>query len=94
MRKHTTVDLDTDLVRQAAEALGTTRTIETIHAALAEVVRRRHRLALLDIETDLDLAELNTMRAHRFAEGYAPYTSEAPDATPATTGTDPAHTSR
>ena len=46
MRKHTTIDLDVDLVRQAAEALGTTRTTDTIHAALSDVIRRRLRMEI------------------------------------------------
>jgi Arc/MetJ family transcription regulator len=35
MRKRTTIDLDQDLVREAAAVLGTTRTTDTIHAALS-----------------------------------------------------------
>ena len=68
MRKHTTIDLDQTLLRDAAVALGTTRTTETIHAALAEVVARRRRamLARLDMP-DLTPAALSTMRASRTA---------------------------
>jgi len=80
MRKHTTIDLDVDLVRQAADALGTTRTIDTIHAALTEVVRRRLRMELLRVRPALTLDDLNAMRAHRFAEDPAPYGSDADDA--------------
>ena len=76
MRKHTTIDLDVDLVRQAADALGTTRTIDTIHAALTEVVRRRLRMDILGLRPALSLEDLNAMRAHRFAEDKAPYGSE------------------
>lgn len=43
MRKHTTLDLDQGLVRAAAEALGTTRIVDTVHAALREVTARRKR---------------------------------------------------
>jgi len=43
MRKHTTLDLDTQLVREAAAVLGTERITDTVHAALAEVVARRKR---------------------------------------------------
>ena len=53
MRKHTTIDLDADLVREAADVLGTTRTTDTIHAALAEVVNQRRRLSLLSIDNTL-----------------------------------------
>ena len=44
---HTTLDLDHDLLAQAAEALGTKRTTETVHAALREVVARRRRAWLV-----------------------------------------------
>ena len=75
MKKHTTIDLDTDLVREAAEALGTTRTTDTIHAALNEVVRRRQRMTILDFQPAIGLADLDAMRAHRFAESAVPYES-------------------
>lgn len=42
-KTHTTLDLDRELLTEAAEALGTTRTTETVHAALREVVARRKR---------------------------------------------------
>jgi Arc/MetJ family transcription regulator len=79
MRKHTTIDLDVDLVRQAAEALGTTRTIDTIHAALSEVVRRRLRMEIVAFRPALSLDDLQAMRAHRFAEDPAPYGSDSDD---------------
>lgn len=44
---HTTLDLDHDLLAQAAQALGTKRTTETVHAALREVVARRRRAWLV-----------------------------------------------
>lgn len=65
MKRHTTIDLDQELVREAAEALGTKRISETIHAALDDVVRRHRRLRLLDIPIDLDLETLRAMRAPR-----------------------------
>jgi Arc/MetJ family transcription regulator len=77
MRKHTTIDLDVDLVRQAADALGTTRTTDTIHAALSEVVRRRLRMEILGLRPALNLDDLHAMRAHRFAEDTATYGSES-----------------
>jgi Arc/MetJ family transcription regulator len=76
MRKHTTIDLDLDLVRQAAEALGTSRTTETVHAALSEVVRRRLRMEILGMRPALSLDDLDAMRAHRFAEDKAPHGSD------------------
>ena len=76
MRKHTTIDIDVDLVRTAADVLGTATTIETIHAALSEVVRRRLRMDLLNSRPALTLADLKAMRAHRFAEDPEPYGSD------------------
>jgi Arc/MetJ family transcription regulator len=73
MRKHTTIDLDMELVGEASRILGTTKVTETVHAALDEVVRRRQRLALLDFTPAIELADLDGMRAHRFAEARAPY---------------------
>ena len=46
-RTHTTLDLDRQLLAEAAEALGTIRTTETVHAALREVVARRRRAWLV-----------------------------------------------
>jgi len=56
VKTHTTLDLDRELLMEAAEALGTTRTTETVHAALREVVARRKRAWLVrrdfsDLET-------------------------------------------
>jgi Arc/MetJ family transcription regulator len=76
MRKHTTIDLDVDLLREAAAALGTTGTIDTIHAALTEVARRRLRMDFLNSRPALTLEDLKEMRAHRFAEDPAPYGSD------------------
>ncbi len=44
----TTLDIDTDLLRQAKEALGATTIKETVHASLEAVVRRRKLKALAD----------------------------------------------
>ena len=56
VKTHTTLDIDRELLMEAAEALGTTRTTETVHAALREVVARRKRAWLVrrdfsDLET-------------------------------------------
>jgi Arc/MetJ family transcription regulator len=64
-RTRTTLDLDRDLLREAAEALGTTRTTETVHAALREVVARRRRawLASRDFsELEAALSDLRNPR--------------------------------
>lgn len=76
MRKHTTIDLDRELVGEARQVLGTTTTTETIHAALAEVVRGRRRMAILELRPALTLTDLDAMRAHRFAEDPAPYRTD------------------
>jgi Arc/MetJ family transcription regulator len=68
MRKHTTIDLDTDLVAAAADVLGTRRTTETVHAALEEVVALRGRLRLLDFQPDLSLRDLAVSRQGRLAD--------------------------
>ena len=82
MRRHTTIDIDMDLVREAGVALGTTRMTETVHAALEEVVRRRRLLTLLELRPALDLDDLRAMRAHRFAERPEPYgDADGPPAT-------------
>jgi uncharacterized protein (DUF1778 family) len=65
VRTHTTLDLDRDLLRDAAEALGTTRTTETVHAALRDVVARHRRadLARRDFsELEAALADLRAPR--------------------------------
>jgi Arc/MetJ family transcription regulator len=66
MRKHTTIDLDQELVREAASVLGTTRTTDTVHAALSDVVRRRRRQELFEVANDLDLEALAVIRSHMF----------------------------
>ncbi len=76
MRKHTTIDLDVDLLREAAEVLGTTRTTDTVHSALADVVRRQRRSALYAVEADLDLTALDAIRSLRFAEAPTRYESD------------------
>jgi Arc/MetJ family transcription regulator len=72
VRKRTTIDLDIDLVKAAASVLGTTRTSDTVHAALSEVVRRRQRISIADFRPALDLADLDAMRAHRLGEDREP----------------------
>lgn len=67
MRRHTTLDLDVDLIQEAAAVLGTSRPGETVNAALAEVVRARKRARLLDLSTDLTLDDLRAMRTTRFS---------------------------
>jgi Arc/MetJ family transcription regulator len=56
-KRHTTLDLDGDLLDQAAAALGTVRTTETVHAALREVVALRQRRWL----AERDFSELEQL---------------------------------
>jgi Arc/MetJ family transcription regulator len=50
--KRTNINLDMDLVEQAAHELGTQRTTDTVHEALRDVIARarRTRLAQRDFE--------------------------------------------
>lgn len=68
MRKHTTLDLDLDVVREAASALGTKGTGETVRAALEEIVRARRRERLLSLTTELSLDQLASVRRTRFGD--------------------------
>jgi hypothetical protein len=78
MRKHTTIDLDMDLVRAAGASLGTARITDTVHAALEAVVQHERRMQFLELEPAIDLADLDAMRAHRFAGTRAPYRRSRP----------------
>lgn len=66
MRKHTSLNLDLELLRAAQEALETDQATETIHRALAEVVnrRKRQRLAAYDFP-DLTPAFVEETRRDR-----------------------------
>jgi len=67
MIKRTNINLDTQLVRQAAALLDTTRTSDTVHAAMRDVVAREHRrrLAERDLFSDLPAAEFDAIRRPR-----------------------------
>lgn len=64
--KRTNINLEADLVDAAALVLGTTRTTDTVHAALRAVVNRdaRGRLAQRDFP-DLTPEALGALRASR-----------------------------
>ncbi len=66
MRKHTTIDLDMQLVGEAAVVLNTTQVNQTVHAALREVVASRRRLRLLELDPGLTLEDLAADRRGRF----------------------------
>jgi Arc/MetJ family transcription regulator len=61
--RRTNINLDMDLVQQAARELGTARTTDTVHQARRDVVARgrRARLAQRDFE-DLTPEALESMR--------------------------------
>jgi Arc/MetJ family transcription regulator len=61
MVKRTNINLDMDLVHEAAHELGTHRTTDTVHQALREVVARarRARLAQRDFEDLTPAGELD-----------------------------------
>lgn len=61
--KRTNINLDMDLVADAARQLGTRRTTDTVHEALRDVIARgrRARLAQRDFE-DLTPESLEAMR--------------------------------
>ena len=50
----TSVEIDRDIARQAAEILGTTTLRDTIDASLREIVHARLRLELVDLLAQLD----------------------------------------
>ena len=64
-KTHTTLDLDRDLLDRAAEALGTRRTTDTVHAALREIVARRQRAWLARRDFSGLEASLPELRAPR-----------------------------
>ena len=66
MRRRTTINVDIELIREAAQALGTEGITATIRAALSEVIQVR-RTALADLRPALYLDDLDAMRAHRFS---------------------------
>jgi Arc/MetJ family transcription regulator len=67
MLRHTNIDLDTQLVEEAAALLGTRRISDTVNAALSEVIGRAHRrrLAQRDLFDDVQPAEFDVLRRPR-----------------------------
>jgi Arc/MetJ family transcription regulator len=64
--KRTTINLDLDLLDEASDALGTSRMTETVHAAMADVVRRRKLEELTKMEfPGMSLEKLKKMRRPR-----------------------------
>lgn len=68
-KKHTTLNLDMDLVREAQRVLGTRKATETIHRALEDVIAREKRRQLLEMGVgDLSPERLEEMRRNRAPE--------------------------
>jgi hypothetical protein len=60
------MNLDLDLLDEAADALGTARMTDTVHAAMVDVVRRRKLEELTRMEfPGMDLEKLKEMRRPR-----------------------------
>jgi Arc/MetJ family transcription regulator len=70
MRKHTTLNINTELLAAAEQALGTSGATETIHGALQEAVDLRRRRWLLEYDfPGLTPESLEAMRADRTFAG-------------------------
>jgi Arc/MetJ family transcription regulator len=65
MVRRTTINLDSELVTQAREALNARNTTDTVHAALREVVRRDRLQRLAQRKWGMTLEELNEIRRSR-----------------------------
>lgn len=64
--KRTTINLDLDLLDEAADALGTSRMTDTVHAAMSEAVRRQKLERLTRLEfPGMDLEKLKELRRPR-----------------------------
>lgn len=69
MIKHTTLNLDMELLARAQQELGTRTATDTIHRALEEAVNRARRRRLLDHDfSELTPEVIDEMRRPRFAE--------------------------
>lgn len=62
--KRVFLDLDSDLLGEAARVLGTEGIADTVHAAMREVVQRHRLQELVDHRFNLTLKELREMRGH------------------------------
>ena len=65
MNKHTTLNVDTELLAAARQALGTRGTTDTIRRALEEVVNRQRRERLLTYDYSSLIDDLEEMRSPR-----------------------------
>ncbi|MDQ3689265.1 MAG: hypothetical protein M3406_04370 [Chloroflexota bacterium] len=77
MRRRTTLALDHELVGSAANVLGTTKIVDTVHAALQDVIARERRAALVRMPMpDLTPEALAGMRGPRTFEARERATSD------------------
>jgi Arc/MetJ family transcription regulator len=60
----TSVDIDTDMLREAKHSYGVRTNREAINLALRDVVMRRRQLEALDVLSTLELDEDAPMTAH------------------------------
>jgi Arc/MetJ family transcription regulator len=65
MIRHTTLNLDMDLVEEARRVLKTKQVTETVHRALREVVSAQKRASLARQRLDLTPTSLRSMRRAR-----------------------------
>jgi Arc/MetJ family transcription regulator len=65
MVRRTTINLDTELVAQAREILGTANTTDTVHGALREVIRRDRLRRLSERKWGMTLEQLHELRRSR-----------------------------
>ena len=73
MKKHTTLNVDPELIAEAQHVLGTKGTTATIHAALEDVVNRSRRRRLLTYDLpDLTPEALEEMRSPRQFDSGCP----------------------
>lgn len=65
-RRHTTLNVDMELIMEAQQIVGTAQVTETIHRALRDVVDREKRRQLLSMDRgDLTPQRLEEMRRNR-----------------------------
>ncbi|HYZ77145.1 MAG TPA: type II toxin-antitoxin system VapB family antitoxin [Gaiellaceae bacterium] len=70
MTKRTSLNLDMSLVKQAREVLGTNGTTETVHKALAEVVRQEKLRQLAAWEFSMSNEEIEASEAGELDETF------------------------
>lgn len=67
LRRHTTLNLDVELVERAQHVLGTTQATETIHRALQEIVNQDKRRRLLE----MGIGELTPQRLEEMRRNHS-----------------------